>query len=97
MQKEDYSATKMYLEKSIMIAQQQNLKYQLIDLYMAYGVFMQEFMRESSAYTKENVKLTAEMLEKANVLAREVEIDVLIEKTQKAKNEYKTFCQLNSI
>ena len=97
MEKEDYSASKMYLEKSIMIAQQQNLKYQLIDLYMAYGVFMQEFMRASSAYTKENVKLTAEMFENANILAREIEIDVLIEKTQKSKNEYKTFCQLNGI
>ena len=97
MQKEDYSAVKMYLEKSIMIAQKQNLKYQLIDLYIAYGEFMQEFMRDSNAYTKENIKLTSDMYEKANVLAREIEIDMLIEKTQKYKNEYKIFRQLNSI
>ena len=97
LKKEDFSATKMYLEKSIMLAKQQDLKYQLIDLYIAYGEFMQEFMRVSNQYVTANVKMVAEMYENANVIARELDIESLIEKTQKYKNEYKTFCQLNSL
>jgi tetratricopeptide (TPR) repeat protein len=97
MKKGDYNATKMYLEKSIVLAKQQNLKYQLIELYITYGDFMQEFMKSTNNYVDVNVKMVHEMYENANVLAQEIDVEYLIEKTQRYKNEFKVFCQVKSI
>ena len=95
--KQDYNSVKMYLEQAIVLAKQQDLKYQLVELYITYGDFMQEFMKSSNDYTETNVNMIVEMYENANIIARELDIECLIEKTQRYQNEFKVFRQLKSI
>ncbi len=97
LRKGDLTAAKMYLEKSVMIAKQFNLKYQLIELYMAYGEYMEEFMKANKSYSTEYIRLTEEMYNKASVTAKELRLVNMIEKSARAQNDFKTFCRLNSI
>lgn len=95
--KNDLIAVKMYLEKAIMLAKQNELKYQLLDLYIDYGHYMEEYMNAKYTYASDYVKLTTEMYNKAVVIAKELGVPCLIEKTTKARSAFKTYCQLNSI
>lgn len=97
LRKGDLTAAKMYIEKSVMIAKQFNLKYQLIELYLSYGDYMKEFMRLSKNYAPSNVSLTQELYNKAVLSAKELNIESLTEKAVRERTEFKTFCQLNSI
>lgn len=96
LRKGDLTAAKMYLEKSVIIAKQFDLKYQLIELYLAYGEYMQELIRLSKKYLPSNITLTTEMYNKAVVTAKELRIKNLMEKALKARNEFKTLCKLHS-
>ena len=95
--KGDLIAVKMYLEKAIMLAKQYELKYQLINLYIAYGKYMEEYMSAKQTYSTEYIKLTTEMYNKAVILAKELRLSNLIEKATKERSSFKTYCQLNSI
>lgn len=97
MRKADFTAAKMYLEKAIMIAKQFDLKYQLIELFISYGNYMEEFMKVTHNYASNHVSLTLDMYDKALTTAKELRLNNLIDKVNKEKNEFKTFCQLNSI
>ncbi len=97
MRKGDLTAAKMYLEKAIMLAKQYNLRYQLIELYIAYGKYMEAFMSSKKTYSSEYIKLTSEMYTKALNLAKELRLNNLIELTTRERSSFKTFCQLNSI
>ena len=97
LKKGDFTAAKMYLEKAIMLAKQFELKYQIIELYIAYGNYMEEFMKVTHNYSSINVSNTIEMYEKALVAAKELRLNNLIDKVNRAKSDFKTFCQLNSI
>ncbi|MBE7704518.1 MAG: hypothetical protein E7Z90_01750 [Cyanobacteria bacterium SIG29] len=95
--KGDFTAAKMYLEKAIMLAKQQELKYQIIELYVAYGNYMEEFMRITNNYSSNNVNITNDLYAKALNLAKELRLNNMIELVNKEKSEFKTFCHLNSI
>ena len=97
MRKGDFTAAKMYLEKAIMLAKQFDLKYQLIELYVAYGNYMEEFMRVTHNYASNHVALTLDMYTKAATAAKELRLNNLIDTVSRERNEFKTFCQLNSI
>ena len=97
LKKGDFTAAKMYLEKAIMLAKQFELKYQVIELYVAYGNYMEEFMKVTHNYSSTNVSNTLEMYEKALLAAKELKLNNLIECVNRAKSDFKTFCQLNSI
>lgn len=97
LRKGDFTAAKMYLEKAIMLAKQFELKYQIIELYIAYGNYMEEFMRVTHNYSSNNIALTTDLYAKALTAAKELRLINLIERVNKERNEFKTFCQLNSI
>lgn len=97
MRKGDLTATKMYLEKALMLAKQYNLRYQLIELYIAYAKYMEAFMSSKKTYSSEYIKVTSEMYTKALNLAKELKLNNLIEFTTRERSSFKTFCQLNSI
>lgn len=97
LRKGDFTAAKMYLEKAIMLAKQFELKYQIIELYIAYGNYMEEFMRVTHNYSSNNIALTSDLYAKAMTAAKELRLINLIERVNKERNEFKTFCQLNSI
>ncbi len=95
--KQDFTAAKMYLEKALMLSKQFDLRYQLAELYISYGKYMEEFMRFKNEYNEEYVKLTAEMYSKSLLLAKTLNLKILMEKAIKARASFKVFCQLNSI
>lgn len=97
MKKGDIIAVKMYLEKAIMLAKQCELKYQLAELYISYGKYMEQFMDMKQTYSDEYVKLTIDVYNKSVILAKELKIKPLIEKTTRERSAFKTFCQLKSI
>ncbi len=97
LRKGDLTAAKMYLEKSVMIAKQFDLKYQLIELYIAYGEYMEEFMKVNNSYSSEYIKLTGDMYNKALLLSKELKLANMKEIALRVRSEFKTFCQLNSI
>lgn len=95
--KGDLVAVKMYLEKALLIAKQNNLKYQLLQLYIEYAKYAESYMKTNQTYSEEHVKLTLDMYNKALAIAKELKIAHLIEKTNKEHNNFKRYCQLNSI
>ncbi len=97
MRKGDFSAAKMYFEKAVTLAKQFELKYQVAELYMAYGLYMEEFMKVNSSFTEENMQTTAQMYDKALAVSKELRLNNLIEKASKLKNEFKTSSRLNSV
>lgn len=97
LHKQDLIATKMYLEKSIMLAKQYKLKYLLIDLCICYGKYMEEYMSSQKKYSQDNIKMTLEMYNKAITYSKELQLKHLAEKSVKARASFKVFCQLNSI
>lgn len=97
MKKGDLNASKMYFEKAVMLAKQYDLKYQIVELYMAYGNYMEEFMKASNNYSDENNQMTAQMYNKAFLLAKELKLNNLIEKTSRLKAEFKTRAHLTSL
>ncbi len=97
MKKGDFSAAKMYFEKAVTLAKQYELKYQVAELYISYGIYMEEFMKVNTAFTDENMNTTAQMYDKALNVAKELKIKNLIDKANKLKNEFKTSARLNSV
>lgn len=95
--KGDYTAAKMYLEKSLMLAKQYDLKYQLVDLYINYAKSTEELMKSKHIYSAENTKLVLDMYNKAVLTAKELQLPKVIETATQARAAFKTFCQLNSI
>ena len=97
LKKGDFTAAKMYLEKAVVIAKNNGLKYQLISLYDAYGDYLWEIMKKSKNYGANNIDLTNDMYDKAIEIAKELQLKNVTDKAIKCKNEFKTFCQLNSL
>ncbi len=97
IRKNDFAAAKMYLEKSIMIAKQFNLRYQLIELYVEYAKYTEELMKFKHIYSSENLNITLDMYNKAVNLAKELHLGNMVEYTSRERSGFKTFCQLNAI
>mgnify|MGYP002626259368 CR=1 FL=1 len=95
--KGDLIAVKMYLEKALMLAKQHSLEYQMVDLYIEYGKYMEEYMNSKQTYSEEYIKLTKDMYNKAVILAKELKLSNLIDKASKERSSFRTYCQLNSI
>ncbi len=97
IRKEDFTAAKMYLEKSLMLAKQFNLKYQLILLYVSYAKYLEELMKYKHIYSSENINMTIDMYNNAVNMSKELHLSNLIEYTTRERSSFKTFCQLHSI
>ena len=97
LKKGDLTASKMYFEKAVVCARENKLKYQLVDLYLSYGAYVREAMRVSKEYSSANIGMANDTYDKAIEIAQELQLKNLINKTMKIKNEFRTFCQLNSL
>ena len=80
-----------------MLAKQFELKYQLIELYIAYAKYTEEVMKNKHIYSSENVRTASELYNKALLLAKELRLPNMIEFATRERSGFKTFCQLNSI
>ena len=54
-------------------------------------------MRVTHNYASNHVALTLDMYTKAATAAKELRLNNLIDTVSRERNEFKTFCQLNSI
>lgn len=93
----DTESSKMYLEKALYTAQEQELKYQLAELYVNYAQYMRAILDDKQLKELQNVKMIYELYNKATDIADELQLQSLIDYTSKEHNSFKTFCQLNSI
>ncbi len=95
MRKGDYTAAKMYFEKAITLAKQYNLRYQLAQLYIAFGFCLETDMKNSNEYSEDNISLIAQLYEKALNCSDEIKINHIREKALRAKSDFNNFCRLN--
>lgn len=95
--KGDLDATKMYLEKSLLIAKQFGMKYAQVQLYMAFAKYFEEVISVKVVNKSENALSALNMYEYALSMAIELDLENLINEANKSKAAFKTYCQLNSI
>ncbi len=99
MIKGDLDATKMYLEKALLITKQFGLKYARVEIYKSFAKYVEEFISTKAEVQKkeENAKIAIKMYNKALSLANELEIESLVVSVNQDKASFKTYCQLNEI
>lgn len=95
--KGDLDATKMYLEKALLIAKQFGMKYAQVQLYMAFAKYLEEVISVKVVNKSENALSTLKVYEFALSIAIELDLENLISEVNKSKAAFKTYCQLNSI
>lgn len=97
--KGDLDATKMYLEKSQLIAKQFGLKYAEVEIYRAFGKYHEEFIsiKAKEKEKEDNAHSVIKMYNKALAVANELEEEGLIVSINQDKAAFKTYCQLNGI
>ena len=95
--KGDLDATKMYLEKSLLIAKQFGLKYAQVQLYIAFAKYLEETISLKVVNKTDVARNTLKTYDFALSLALELDLENLITSVNKSKASFKTYCQLNSI
>lgn len=99
MIKGDLDSTKMYLEKSLLIANQFGLKYAQVEIYKSFAKYIEEVIsiKAQKDEKEENAQAAIKMYNKALAIANEIEVEGLIISINKAKASFRTYCQLNGI
>ncbi len=97
MIKGDLDATKMYLEKSLLIAKQFDLKYAQAELYISYAKYLEETISVKVVNKPDVAREAFNMYEIADKIAQLVDSPYLISEINKARAAFRTYCQLNSI
>ncbi len=97
MIKGDLDSTKMYLEKSLLIAKQFGLKYAQVQLYIAFAKYLEEAITLKVVNKDETARNILKTYDFALSMALELDLENLIADVNKAKSAFKTYCQLNSI
>ncbi len=97
MLKGDFTAAVMYFEKAASLAKDYNLRYQLVELYLAWGKCIENFMKIPENYTDDNITLTSQLYEKALNCSNEIKINHLYDKALRAKADFNNFCRLNPV
>jgi len=94
---QDYDSAKMYIEKAILIAKNFDLQYQLVNLYLLYGKYLQDMAITSKDKKVEYVLSAQEMNKKAEDISNDLKIISLNSEVEKATTVLKSFCQMNGI
>lgn len=95
--KGDLDATKMYLEKALLIAKQFGMKYAQVELYLAFAKYIEEVISIKVVNKSEFAQNALKMYEYALSMAIELDLENLISMVNKQKAAFRTYCQLNSI
>lgn len=95
--KGDLDATKMYLEKALLIAKQFGMSYAQVELYLAYAKYLEEVISIKVVNKSEVAQNTLQMFEYATSIAVDLDLGNMITEVNKEKAAFKTYCQLNSI
>lgn len=95
--KGDLDATKMYLEKALLVAKQFGLKYAQVEIYIAFAKYIEEVISVKVVNKSQTAQKALEVYDYALSIAVELDIPTLTAKVNKSKSAFKTYCQLNSI
>ncbi len=93
--KGDFDATKMYLEKAILIAQKYNLNYLLVKLYLQYGKYLEEIVRKNQAKETELAANIEKYYANSENIADQLSLDTLADEAQAARKNFRAYQQLN--
>ena len=94
---QDFESAKMYIEKSLLIAKNYNIKYQLVELYLLYSKYLQDYALTLSDNKLEYVLSAQQMLKKATLISDELKLLSLTSSVERANTVLLSFCQMNGI
>ena len=94
--KADYNAAKMYFEKAVVIAKKYDLRYQTIQLYIAFAQYLEDVIKSGNNYNEINVNNVNEIYNRALIASKELNLSNLTEQILRAKTDFKMICQLSS-
>ena len=95
--KHDFDATKMYIEKALLTARKFGLDYHVMTLYHLYGKYFEEIITSKTSNDNQIVQNSFKMYEKANDIAKELNIQKYIVANNDEKQSLQVFCKLNGI
>lgn len=94
---QDYESAKMYIEKALIVAKNFNIKYQLVELYVLYSRYLQEYSLTIPEKKAEYVLNAQQMNKKARLIAEDLKLISLSSEVEKADTILNSFCQMNGI
>ena len=94
---QDYDASKMHIEKAVTIAKSLDIKYQLVNLYILYGKYLQDIALTTQDKKADYVLSAQEMNKKAGLIAESLKLVSQISKVERANTVLNSFCQINGI
>ena len=95
--KHDFDATKMYIEKALLMARKYGLDYFVMVLYHLYGKYFEEIITSKTSNDVQIVQNSFKMYDKSTDLAKELNIQKYIVSNDNAKQSLQVFCRLNGI
>jgi len=94
---QDFDSSKVYIEKALLIAKNFDLKYQLIDLYLLYSRYLQDYASTLTDKKIDNILLAEQMNKKAALINDELKLISATSAIEKANTILNSFCQVNGI
>lgn len=95
--KGDTEAAKMYIEKALMIAKQNDIKLLKISLYLLYAKYLEEMVNSQKQNKANYAQNAINTYKKSLTLAQDMDIPVITAEINKNYASFKAFCQLNGI
>ena len=95
--KHDFDASKMYIEKALLLARKYGLDYHVMIMYNLYGKYFEEIVTSKTAMTEANVQNAYKMYDKSKEIAKELNIQKYQTNNDNAKKSLQVFCHLNGI
>lgn len=95
--KEDLDATKMYLEKALLITNKYELKLLKAQLYLQYGKYLEEVLSKDLTDAEIIAQDILKMYEKSIASIKKLGLENIEEEAKNAITNFKTFCRLNQI
>ena len=95
--KGDKNATKMYLEKGMLIAKQFGLEFAQVQMYRAFAKFLEHLFDDADTDAVENANKANKIYQAAIIGAEKIKVPGLVDKIKNEQNNLLAFCQQNGI
>ena len=95
--KGDMEAVKMYIEKSLMIIKEYDMKYLKVSLYQLYAKYLEEMVTQKPQNKANYAQNAITTYKKTITLLEGLDLPEQTEETKKNFASFKAFCQLNDI
>ena len=94
---QDFDAAKMYIEKAMVIAKNYGIEYQLVNLYLLYSKYLQDYTLSIKDNKVEYILSAQQMIKKAATIADKLKLLSLSSSVEKAYTVLNSYCQMNGI